>query len=95
MARMLNESLILECSFRAITPYRVQWFKDDKELTERNQTRVLISDSKLSIQRLLLKDQGVYKCRVENRRGKIEKSVEVVITGETSKIILYNFSIIK
>ncbi|EDV31270.2 uncharacterized protein Dana_GF15271, isoform B [Drosophila ananassae] len=84
MARMLNESLILECSFRAITPYRVQWFKDDKELTERNQTRVLISDSKLSIQRLLLRDQGVYKCRVENRGGMIEKSVEVVITDPSS-----------
>lgn len=92
---MPNESLILEFSFSAITPYTVQWFKDDKELTERNQTRIRIRDTNLYIHRLGSKDEGIYKCRVENRGGRIEKSVKVVVTCETSKILLYNFSITK
>ncbi|KAH8325621.1 hypothetical protein KR067_002519 [Drosophila pandora] len=78
--RKLSQSLELECRSTAVPLATVRWFKDDKELVETNLTHILEDESKLFISHLYPRDDGVYTCQVENRLGKIEKSVTVIIT---------------
>nr|XP_043069197.1 platelet-derived growth factor receptor alpha-like [Drosophila bipectinata] len=86
MGRLQNESLMLECSFNAVDPFTATWFKDNKELTQSNETRIEMNRTNLYIHSLLPKDQGVYKCRVTNLGGSIEKSVRVIVTDPNSAI---------
>ncbi|KAH8269724.1 hypothetical protein KR018_002067, partial [Drosophila ironensis] len=78
--RKLSQSLELECKSTAVPLATVRWFKDGKELAETNLTHILEDESKLFISHLYPRDDGVYRCLVENRLGSIEKSVTVIIT---------------
>ncbi|XP_046867010.1 vascular endothelial growth factor receptor 3 isoform X5 [Drosophila willistoni] len=79
--RNLGESLSLECRSKAIPEATVHWYKDDTELHETNLTHILENNSQLLITHLYPKHDGLYRCVVENRLGKIENSVTVVIAN--------------
>ncbi|XP_068143808.1 vascular endothelial growth factor receptor 1 isoform X3 [Drosophila tropicalis] len=79
--RNLGESLSLECRSKAIPEATVHWYKDDTELHETNLTHILENKSQLLITHLYPKHDGLYRCVVENRLGKIENSVTVVIAN--------------
>ncbi|KAH8412133.1 hypothetical protein KR009_000017, partial [Drosophila setifemur] len=80
MERKLSQSLVLECRSTAVPQARVTWFKDGKEVVETNLTHIMENESKLFISHLYPRDDGIYRCLVENRLGSIENSVTVVIT---------------
>jgi len=80
--RKLGQGVELDCASDAIPLAKVRWYKDDKELTETKFRNMTVNDSKLVIMFLYPGDEGVYKCQVENRLDRIERSFTVVITGE-------------
>ncbi|KAL7741115.1 hypothetical protein ACLKA6_018146 [Drosophila palustris] len=79
--RNLGDSLILECRSKAMPKATVRWFKDEVELQETNRTHILEGQTKLLIPHLYPRDDGVFRCVVENRLGSIENSVTVVIAN--------------
>ncbi|XP_017068479.2 vascular endothelial growth factor receptor 1-like [Drosophila eugracilis] len=78
--RKLSQTLELECASTAVPLATVRWFKDDKELTESKLRHIIEKESKLLITHLYPGDEGVYRCVVENRLDKIERSFTVVIS---------------
>ncbi|XP_026834392.1 vascular endothelial growth factor receptor 1 isoform X3 [Drosophila erecta] len=80
LKRKLSQTLELECASTAIPVATVRWFKDDKELTESKLRHFIEKESKLLITHLYPGDEGVYKCVVENRLDRIERSFTVVIS---------------
>ncbi|XP_016967545.1 vascular endothelial growth factor receptor 1 isoform X8 [Drosophila biarmipes] len=78
--RKLGQGVELDCASNAIPAAKVRWYKDDKELNEAKFRNITANDSKLTIIFLYPGDEGVYKCQVENRLDRIERSFTVVIT---------------
>ncbi|XP_043641442.1 vascular endothelial growth factor receptor 1 isoform X4 [Drosophila teissieri] len=78
--RKLSQTLELECASTAVPVATVRWFKDDKELSESKLRHFIEKESKLLITHLYPGDEGVYKCVVENRLDRIERSFTVVIS---------------
>nr|NP_001260234.1 PDGF- and VEGF-receptor related, isoform M [Drosophila melanogaster]AGB92770.1 PDGF- and VEGF-receptor related, isoform M [Drosophila melanogaster] len=78
--RKLSQTLELECASTAVPVAIVRWFKDDKEVTESKLRHIIEKESKLLITHLYPGDEGVYKCVVENRLDRIERSFTVVIS---------------
>ncbi|XP_032580146.1 vascular endothelial growth factor receptor 1 isoform X13 [Drosophila sechellia] len=78
--RKLSQTLELECASTAVPVAVVRWFKDDKEVTETKLRHIIEKESKLLITHLYPGDEGVYKCVVENRLDRIERSFTVVIS---------------
>lgn len=85
--RKLSQTLELECASTAVPVAIVRWFKDDKEVTESKLRHIIEKESKLLITHLYPGDEGVYKCVVENRLDRIERSFTVVISGEFTIVI--------
>lgn len=65
----LSENVMLNCSHENGTRTTYKWFKGGKPLT--NETRFLMSaDQKiLTIKRVLMTDDDIYSCTVENPIG--------------------------
>ncbi|KAF3706563.1 Hepatocyte cell adhesion molecule [Channa argus] len=65
----LSENVILNCSHENGTRTTYRWFKGGKPLT--NETRYILSpDQKIfTIKRVLMKDDDIYSCTVENPVG--------------------------
>ncbi|KRJ97845.1 vascular endothelial growth factor receptor 1 isoform X11 [Drosophila yakuba] len=78
--RKLSQTLELECASTAVPVATVRWFKDDKELSESKLRHFIEKESKLLITHLYPGDEGVYRCVVENRLDRIERSFTVVIS---------------
>ncbi|XP_033173386.1 vascular endothelial growth factor receptor 1 isoform X9 [Drosophila mauritiana] len=78
--RKLSQTLELECASTAVPVAIVRWFKDDKEVTESKLRHIIEKESKLLITHLYPGDEGVYKCVVENRLDRIERTFTVVIS---------------
>ncbi|XP_037708354.1 vascular endothelial growth factor receptor 1 isoform X4 [Drosophila subpulchrella] len=78
--RKLGQGVELDCASDAIPLAKVRWYKDDKVLTESKFRNITENDAKLVIMFLYPGDEGVYKCQVENRLDRIERSFTVVIT---------------
>ncbi|XP_043065333.1 vascular endothelial growth factor receptor 1 isoform X13 [Drosophila ficusphila] len=78
--RNLSQTLELECASTAVPLATVQWFKDDKELTESKLMHFLENNSKLIITHLYPGDEGVYRCLVQNRLASIERSYTLDIS---------------
>ncbi|XP_017068456.2 LOW QUALITY PROTEIN: platelet-derived growth factor receptor alpha-like [Drosophila eugracilis] len=78
--RKLSQTLELECASTAVPLATVRWFKDDKELTESKLRHIIEKESRLLITHLYPGDEGIYRCVVENRLDKIERSFTVVIS---------------
>ncbi|XP_017132439.1 vascular endothelial growth factor receptor 1 isoform X4 [Drosophila elegans] len=78
--RKLSQTLELECASTAIPVASVRWFKDDVELASSKLRHFMGNGDKLLITHLYPGDEGVYRCLVENRLGRIESSFTVVIS---------------
>lgn len=76
--RKLGESVELRCESEAIPKASVEWYKND-ELVENNNTD---NQAVLLIPYLKPEDQGHYQCKVFNRLGTIEETVNIKITGK-------------
>lgn len=81
LSRNIGDALDLECKTMAMPQAKVRWFKDDVELHETNATHILDEQTNLLIPHLYPKHDGVYKCVAENRLGRIERYVTVVIAS--------------
>ncbi|KAH8378483.1 hypothetical protein KR093_011649, partial [Drosophila rubida] len=79
--RNLGDSLKLECHSKAMPQASVRWYKDEVLLQETNHTHMLDNATTLLIPHLYPKDDGIYRCVVENRLGSIENSATVIIAN--------------
>lgn len=73
--------------FRCYTSGRptpaLAWYRDDKEIVTRPDSGIRTEDrgQRLVFARLLVKDSGVYECRVGNRGGAIERRTLLKVKG--------------
>ncbi|KAH8263498.1 hypothetical protein KR044_009761, partial [Drosophila immigrans] len=79
--RNLGDSLKLDCRSKAMPQAAVRWYKDEVLLQETNHTHMRDGATTLLIPHLYPKDDGIYRCVVENRLGSIENSVTVIIAN--------------
>lgn len=75
----LTEHFTLNCSHDTGTKTVYSWFKGDKPLT--NETRLVLSPDQrvLTIVRVLMADDDIYSCHVENPIGSM-KSMPIKLT---------------
>lgn len=79
--RKLGDSVELRCEAEAIPRASVEWYKNE-ELVENNDTD---NQAVLIIPYLRPEDQGQYKCKVSNRLGSIEETVNIKITSKSKQ----------
>ncbi|XP_060666911.1 vascular endothelial growth factor receptor 1 isoform X3 [Drosophila nasuta] len=79
--RNLGDTLELQCRSKAMPPATVKWYKDEVLVQTTNHTHILEDGKTLRIPHLYPKDDGIYRCVVQNRLGSIENSATVIIAN--------------
>ena len=61
----------------------ISWYRDDKEIATKQGSGIRTEDrgQRLIFSRLLVKDSGVYECRVANRGGAISRRTLLKVKG--------------
>ena len=68
----VGKDVVFECQWKSFPKPEFQWFKDETNITHDPRYQVKEGDNgvlTLYIQRVTKKDEGTYKCRVENCEG--------------------------
>lgn len=70
----VGEAVTFTAQYRALPKPTVKWFKDEEEVNETKRYNIDLSSEaegivRLIIQELIGKDEGAYKCKVENQEG--------------------------
>ena len=81
---LLGEAVELECEAEGNPKPEIIWFKDGSIITEANNNRVSLSQSRLVIRNLVESDNGSYKCKAKNAAGSKEYSTVLKVNSPPS-----------
>ncbi|XP_046477500.1 vascular endothelial growth factor receptor 1-like isoform X2 [Neodiprion pinetum] len=82
-----KDDVILICLADGMPKPEITWLKDNKSLPKHNGYKISQDKSELQMRYLLEQDSGRYTCRVVNRFGSDERSVDIVVNEGRSHII--------
>lgn len=95
LKHLLGELLQLQCNSSGIPRPTLTWYKDGKEISLGNTSRILVSDNAtvLTINYIKAEDEGKYRCTATNRIGIASRETTLHIKSNYAVAIIAHASI--
>ena len=79
-----GKDVIFECHWKAFPKPEIRWYRDDEDITHNPRYQIKEADNgvlTLTIPKATKKDEGAYRCRVENQEGSSSTTGYLTVTG--------------
>lgn len=82
---LMNDEVKLLCKFSAIPNPKIKWLKDNKEIIAIANSKhlTLLEDNTILKIHLNADDEGKYRCVAENRAGRVEREMKLIIESKS------------
>ncbi|XP_062509499.1 receptor-type tyrosine-protein phosphatase F-like isoform X2 [Corticium candelabrum] len=82
---------VLPCDAAGEPKPIIKWFRNGKEISEKDEHFVILGDKSLQIANVMASDSGKYRCTATNSSGVDEQVVELIVRSATEAVKKPNF----
>ena len=102
---IVTEPLELYCAAYAMPDSQVTWYKDSQAIVTGNDSRIVtvsypsvstgLAASRLLINSVVLSDEGVYRCEVEDSGGRNSTDTALTVLGNCAMVDIHGLTRVK